>query len=58
MKTFLWPSFSVVLTVHAAVYKVPKNGPWTIDSVNAVSLHPGDSVFFERGGVYRGTVIV
>jgi hypothetical protein len=58
MKNLFMAFFSVVLTVHAAVYKVPKNGPWTIDSVNAVSLHPGDSVFFERGGVYRGTVIV
>jgi hypothetical protein len=58
MKNVFTAFFSVVLAVHAAVYIVPKNGPRTIDSVNALPLHSGDSVLFERGGVYRGTVIV
>ena len=58
MKNIFIALLSAVLTIQATVYNVPKNGPRNIDSVNALTLRPGDSVLFERGGVYRGTVVV
>jgi hypothetical protein len=58
MKSIVFAIIFMVPAIQASVYNVPKNGPWNIDSVNAVSLHPGDSVLFERGGVYRGAIIM
>ena len=32
--------------------------PWrSLGNVNAAELRPGDKVFFQRGGVWRGTLI-
>ena len=57
-RLFVLVILSVALLAHATVYYVPKNGPFNIDSVNALSLRPGDKVLFERGGIYRGKVTV
>ena len=71
MKKLLLLFLCILITTfsYSTNYYVSPNGndanngtsistPWkTIEKVNAASIKPGDGVYFEKGGIYRGYLI-
>lgn len=47
---------AAVSAVEAAEYRFAKDDAAAIAKVNALELKPGDSVLFERGGLFRGNI--